>query len=577
MQTVNHLQNAPAGENDTSRKRVIHGWCMYDWANSAFATSVATAIMPVYFVALFKDAFGPETSFLGFTFTASSTWSLGIAISTALVAFSSPILGVISDRSEIKKLLLWIYTVVGALFIALSFFSAYTAAPWAWTLGCYLIANVGFLGGIVFYNSFLPYLGYSDEIDRISSRGFAYGYIGGGILLVIHLAAILAFTDSDHLDLVTRLAIASVSLWWFGWALWTFKTVPEPKITNPISELSLGIAANVAFSTLSRTFKELARFRILVIYLAAYLLFNDGIQTVLAVAGAFGPDTLGISLVSNMGTIVIVQFIAAVGAFLCGWIADSIGAKRTLALTLAGWCIVIGLAVGFAPLVPTDHKDFDYQLEHTSSGDYLVSNSPDLSDDGELDRQWKEAYGRLFENDILTRSQVRELVEAVKTSTFCQFSISVSGGSLNGTSAIGTKHLSILGEGPIDWWPRIMRKHLWEPLGLSVDLQWLMLGLLVGLVLGGSQALARSLFAHMTPESRSAEFFGFFGFIGRASAVFGPMIYLVLTGFYDTRIAILAILVIIVSGTSLLRWVDVDKGKEVALQEDTMAGGPNSK
>ena len=96
------------------RKKAIRGWCMYDWANSAFATSVGTAIMPVYFVALFQDAFGSETSILGFTMTGSSTWSLGVALSTAMVAFSSPILGVIADRARIKKTLLWIYTSTGA-------------------------------------------------------------------------------------------------------------------------------------------------------------------------------------------------------------------------------------------------------------------------------------------------------------------------------------------------------------------------------------------------------------------------------------------------------------------------------
>jgi UMF1 family MFS transporter len=112
---------------------------------------------------------------------------------------------------------------------------------------------------------------------------------------------------------------------------------------------------------------------------------------------------------------------------------------------------------------------------------------------------------------------------------------------------------------------------MWGPLGISVNLQWLILGALLGTVLGGSQALARSLFAQIVPESRSSEFFGFFGFIGKASAVFGPMIYLLVTGIYDTRLAILAILVIIVAGTVALRWVDVEEGRGVAMREDERA------
>ena len=139
----------------TEQRRVIRAWCIYDWANSAFATSGLVAIFPVYFVFLFKEALGESTTFLGITFTGSSVWSLAIAISTATVALSSPVLGVISDRIPIKRALLWIYTATGALFTVLSFFSAYTSQPWAWLIGTFMLANVGFAGGQVFYNSFL--------------------------------------------------------------------------------------------------------------------------------------------------------------------------------------------------------------------------------------------------------------------------------------------------------------------------------------------------------------------------------------------------------------------------------------
>ena len=353
---------------ERARRRAVHGWCMYDWANSAFATSIGTAILPVYFVVLFKDAFGQETTFLGFTFTGSSMWSLGVAASAAIVALSSPILGMIADRSQIKRTMLQIYTTGGAIFTVLGFFSAYTGEPWAWVLVCYAIANIGFAGGIVFYNSMLPHLGGPGELDKISSRGYAYGYVGGGLLLAVHLAAILAFSDTDHVDLVTRLAVASVGVWWLGWAQWTFRTVPEPRVARPVDRLDPMTAASVAFSQVRQTLKELRRLRMLGLYLGAYLLFNDGIQTVLTIAGAFGPDTLGISLVSNMGTVLIVQFVAAGGAVLFGRAAGALGTKTALTIALGGWCFVIAVAVGFAPLVPEAHEDFDYRLEHTGSG-----------------------------------------------------------------------------------------------------------------------------------------------------------------------------------------------------------------
>ncbi len=557
--------------DERSRKRAVHGWCMYDWANSAFATSIGTAILPVYFVVLFKDAFGQSTTLLGFTFTGSSMWSLGVAVSTAVVALSSPVLGMIADRSQIKRTMLQIYTTGGAIFTVLGFFSAYSGEPWAWILVCYAIANVGFAGGIVFYNSLLPHLGRPGELDRISSRGYAYGYLGGGLLLAVHLAAILAFSDTDHVDLVTRLAVASVGLWWLGWAQWTFRTVPEPRVARPVDRLDPMTAASVAFSQVRRTFGELRRFRMLGLYLTAYLLFNDGIQTVLAVAGAFGPDTLGISLVSNMATVLLVQFVAAGGAFMFGRAAGALGTKAALTIALGGWCLVIAIAVGFAPLVPEAHGDFDYRLEHTGAGEYEIAAAPDLSDEGD-DSAWANVYDHLLAEESLARSQVLSLVEAVRTSDLSRFGISVKGGELDGMTGVGRNHPSLLlDESPLAFWPRALRDRVWKPLGIAVDTQWMMMGVLLGLVLGGSQALARSMFAYMTPESRSAEFFGFFGFVGRASAVFGPTLYLLVTGIYDTRAAILAILIIIAVGSVLLQRVDTEEGRAVAVEQDRLA------
>ena len=273
---------------------------MYDWANSGFATSAVVAILPVYFVFLFKDAFGEQANFFGITVTGSSMWSLGVVMSTTFVALTSPILGVIADRIPIKKTLLWIYTTVGSIFTILSFFSAYTGAAWAWIFGTFVIANIGFAGGLVFYNSFLPHLVPKHLLDNVSSRGYAYGYIGGGLLLAFHLGLIIMVGDSVYSDLVTRLALASVGLWWFGWALWTFRTVPEPAITNPSTDLNVIKAVSVAFSQLKSTVKEIRRFKVVAIYLGAFLLFNDGIQTVLTIAGAFAADTLGVSLTFNM-------------------------------------------------------------------------------------------------------------------------------------------------------------------------------------------------------------------------------------------------------------------------------------
>ena len=551
-----------------SQRRIIRAWCMYDWANSAFATSGVAAIFPVYFVFLFKDALGESETFLGITFTGSSMWTLGVALSTSIVALSSPVLGVIADRVAIKRALLWIYTIAGSLFTALAFFSAYTSHPWAWAFGMFALANVGFAGGLVFYNAFLPHLAPREMLDDVSSRGFALGYAGGGLLLLIHLVMILATQDTDAADLVTRIAIASVGVWWFGWAIWTLKVVPEPPILNPVHGMTVRDAVSLGFRELGKTFRELTRFRVVLVYLGAYLLFNDGLQTVLAIAGAFAADTLGIPLAFNMTTILIVQFVASGGAMAFGWLAGRTSTKAALTVSLLGWILVVLFGVAVVPLTPADHDDFEYRLTfQETSGNYLVEIAPELGD-SKIDELWKENAGTVNEGDTLSRRQATTLLGLVEKSENSPYSMSISGGTLDGQTAVGTLHPSTIGDGPVDWWPDLVRKLIWKPLGLDASYQWLMLGACLGLVIGGSQALARSLFAHITPSTRSGEFFSFFGFMTRASSVFGPLLYIAATSVFDTRVAVTSILLIIVAGTIVLRWVNVAEGERIAAEED---------
>lgn len=570
--------NSPKGLSVLSKdqRKAIRGWCMYDWANSAFATSASVAILPVYFVFLFKEAFGEEVQFLSFTLTGSSMWSFAVAISTAVVAITSPVLGVIADRAPIKKTLLWVYTCVGALFTILTFFSVYTGAPWAWLLGSFILANIGFAGGLVFYNAFLPHLAPKELLDDISSRGFAYGYIGGGLLLAVHLGLIVAFQDTDYADLTTRIALGSVGVWWFGWSIWTFRTLPEPDITNPEKDRNVLASLSKAVSELGRTVSQIPRFRIVLIYLVAYLLFNDGIQTVLTVAGAFAADTLGVSLVFNMLTILVIQFIAAPGAKLFGWLANVFNTKRALSVALVGWGIVILFGIGIAPLVPQSHSEYEYQIEYdATNGNYKMTEEPDLSDVG-FDATWATSDGIVSIGDALSLSAIEKFTRLVDTSEVSRFSLSVKGGPLDGTHSVGPEHVSDLTGGPVDWWPNLLRELIWDPIGLSVNLQWLILGSFVGVVMGGSQALARSLFAYITPETRSGEFFGFFGFVSRASAVVGPMLYVVFTAVYDTRMAVLAILVIIIAGTVVLSFVNPEKARSIAESEDARIRGSST-
>ena len=557
------IQDLPA-----SQRKIIRGWCMYDWANSAFVTSGVAAILPIYFVFLFKDALGESASFLGLELTGSSTWSLGVAVSTAVVALSSPVLGIVADRAVMKKTLMAVYAAAGSVFTVLAFFSAYTSQPWAWLLGTFVVANVGFAGSLVFYNSLLPHVAPRGLLDDVSSRGYAYGYVGGGLLLLVHLALNVAASGTDAADLVTRGSLASIGLWWFNWAVWTLKVVPEPPGAGVPSGLTVRNAVPVAVAELVKTFREIGKFRVVLVYLGAFLLFNDGVQTVISIAGAFAADTLGIPLAFNMLTILVIQFVAAGGAMVFAWLAGRITTKGALTVALVGWVLLVFVGVGVAPLVPAAGSDFDYRLTYRPSGAaYFVESAPEV-DDSRQEELWREEGHAVEEEALLAPGQAERLLEGVRRSDNSAYAISIEGGALDGETGVGVQHPSSIGDGPIDWWPRLLRERLWEPLGLGVGYQWLALGASVGLVLGGSQALARSLFAQITPEARSGEFFSFFGFVTRASAVFGPTLYVFVTAAFDTRVAVASIAAIIVAGTIALRFVDVPAGARVAAAEN---------
>ena len=387
----------------------------------------------------------------------------------------APVLGVISDRVPIKKTLLWVYVSTGSLFTALIFFSAYTSQPWAWVFAMFIIANVGFVGSIIIYNSLLPHMGPRGLLDDISSRGYAYGYVGGGIIVVVHLALIVAAQDSAIEDLVTRVAIASIGVWWFGWSLWTLLVVQEPPIKRPVEGLNPASALSMGFRELGRTFREVTRFRVALLYLGAYMMFNDGLHTVLAIAGAFGADTLGVSLSFNLGTIVIVQFIGAPGAMAFARLAGRISTRSALTVTLIGWIAIILIGVGMAPLPHTEHADYDLQLSYRQdTGDYVVDAAPD----SDMEVVWQGEQWILREGETLSAGRARSLTEAVRSSEDAAHSLSIQGGSLDGQSAINPMHPSVLGDGPIDWWPSTMRSVFWKPLGMDVGYQWLMNGFL---------------------------------------------------------------------------------------------------
>ena len=229
-----------------SDPQAVRGYAYYDWAKSAFETSVTVAVLPVWFAYLFLKANGLTTTIGSIDFTGDAIWSFSVSGAALLVAILSPSFGVIADRRAIKMWWLKILTYVGAggtVLLAIAPLLPINT-QWVWLMVMFVIANVGLNGASVFYNALLPHMGTDDEMDAISNKAFAYGYLGGGILLAVHLGMVMLLTG----NWVVPLVLASSGIWWYGFALLTFKWVPEPPIENEMEALTIVESAKLALS-----------------------------------------------------------------------------------------------------------------------------------------------------------------------------------------------------------------------------------------------------------------------------------------------------------------------------------------
>ncbi len=572
----------------------VRGYCAYDWGKSAFETSVTTAVFPAWFAYLFAEANGISTKILGSEWTADAMFSAAVMIGALLVAICAPSLGVIADRRMIKIWWLRTLTWVGAISCVLLALSPYlgVSIAWIWATIMFMVANVGLNGAGVFYNALLPHMGDESEMDSISNKAFAAGYLGGGILLVVHLAMVLSLDG----DWVIPFVMASSGLWWLGFAQMTFRMVPEPHIEDEMEPMGLISSTKMALGEVISTLKDIKSFKTLFFYMLAYFCFIDGINSVTALAGVFGIVVLGLTTTGLIMTIVIIQFVAAPAAIGFTKLADKWGTKKALQFSLVCWCVVIIGALSFAPLELEKHEEYDIQYTwDAEEGSYFVearegvNNIAALPDDDE--QKWALDYEEIlpvkqnedvkrqgyavewaFDEDGAPISMQVNLTEttiaAFKASMDdSRFSYSIEGGELE-DMVVGENHPTSLGDGMLDFIPDTARNLIWAPLGITVFFQFLLLGAFAGALLGGSQGLARSMFGQMVPETRSAEFFGFFGFFGKVAALLGPLIYALMTVWFDSRVGIFAISLLIVAGALLLRKVDVEDGIAVAKAED---------
>ena len=545
-----------------AEKKIIRAWCMYDWANSAFFTSIVSAIMPIYFVGLYRESLGSGVVFFNFQFSATVVWALTGALGTFLIALSSPIFGVIADRSGIKKKLMTIFCVSGCLATIMLFFSSYTSSPWLFSLAFYFLGAIGAAGANVFYNSLLPHIAPENLLDDVSSRGYAYGYLGGGLLLLIHLIVLVFF---DYSDLAIRSCLASVGVWWFGWALWTLKVVPEP---NYKKTKKIGVSKSIyrAVKQIKSTAGEFKQFKQLLIFLIAFVIFNDAIATCLGIAGAYGLDVLRISPETATLTILIVQFVAFPGSLFFSYLAKKLDTKKSLSIAVIGWGIIAILALGFAPLKLDNHNQYDYQLSYLNDN-YALKTSPTLSETNKNEVYWADINSSFLDKELISLEEAKIFLSNFKIPD-CKFSISFIDGPLDGESEVCESHPTFLNQNVLDRWPKLLRSIVWQPLSLNQDTQFLIMGIFVGMFMGGAQALGRSLFAYMTPKSRSGEFFGFFSFSWRSVSVLGPLSYAILAGFYSPRVGLAFLGLQIFIGLYILKFVNVEEGRKVAIEQN---------
>ena len=303
----------------------LRAWAMYDWANSAFQSTVITAVFPRFFSDFAAAGLTPAEA------TARFAWATTIAVT--ITAVIGPILGAIADVRGLKKRLLGVSMAVGI--VATLLMATISRGDWVFAAAVFMIANVGIAASFVFYDSLLPHIATVEEMDRVSTAAYAIGYLGGGVLLVVNLAWILSPATFGLADSVAaiRLSFVSVAVWWLLFSLPLFFRVREPQPAVAVDESRRAGSVGTAFVRLRETFHELRSYRQAFLMLVAFLLYNDGIQTIIRMASIYGAEA-GIDQNAQIAAFVLVQFVGVPCSFLFGAMAQRIGAKRGVFLAL---------------------------------------------------------------------------------------------------------------------------------------------------------------------------------------------------------------------------------------------------
>jgi UMF1 family MFS transporter len=432
--------------NNHSNRQEIFGWQMYDWANSAFSTTVTAVFLSPYLTNLAKAAADANglVHIWGIPIAYDSFWAYCVSLSVLLQVLILPILGAIADYSQLRKTMLVVFANIGALATIL----LCVVSGNLWGLGgvLFIIANLSFGVALVFYNAYLPDIAAPADRDKVSSRGFALGYLGGGLLLLLNL---MLFNQLADKGLAIRINLASAGVWWLLFGQYSFTQLKPRQARRPLpageNYLSIG------FKQLSLTLRTARLYPQTLLFLLAYLIYNDGVQTVINISAVYGSEELKIGSGTLALVILMVQFLAIGGSLLFEQLAKRTGTKWSIVISLVIWA---GLTV----------------------------------------------YAYAF---------------------------------------------------------------------LQTTTQFFGMAAVLALVLGGSQALSRSLFSQMIPLGRESEFFSFYEISERGTSWLGPLLFGVvnqITG--SLRLGILSLLVFFVVGLIILVFVNVQQAITQAQQHE---------
>jgi UMF1 family MFS transporter len=339
----------------TASKKVINGWAMYDWANSSYNLVITSTIFPAYFEAIAADnksVSKTTVTFMGRQFENTALYNYTLAVAMLIVAIISPLLSSIADYRGNKKKFMNFFLTMGSLACGLLFFfntpSATTSTPTSQLglgLVCMIFACVGFWASLVFYNSFLPEIAAPEDRDKISAKGFAYGYIGSVLLQLICFVFVFfpglvgGYEDDNSASTIQfRLSFLLVGLWWWGFGQFSLRRLPTP-VPAGTGDLKRQILSK-GYKELQKVWRELKKIPSLKRFLAAFFFYNMGVQTVMLIAALYGKSELQIPTTNLIIAILIIQLIAIPGAYTISWLSSKIGNLRTLMGVVAFWILL---------------------------------------------------------------------------------------------------------------------------------------------------------------------------------------------------------------------------------------------